>query len=220
MVAAVSVPPLKYRSARWDLRGGRLARAVSTATAEICESGGRITTRIIQVLPAPDDLPFPHVSQAYVIERHVPGLDGRLLSDVAAPGITSLTAARADPGGLPAARPQPVGYRVSALIDATAANNPCYARAMVWIIIIGLIIAFLAIYAAIVLFFFKKLLRPRQGTAARKMRRAAGTSGLRQRLSDHGLARARHAPTDSLRQGTLSKHRRMLVSWARIGHRA
>jgi predicted transposase YbfD/YdcC len=61
---------------------------------------GRITTRTIQVLPAPDDLPFPHVSQAYLIERHVTGLDGKPLSDVAALGVTSLTAARADPARL------------------------------------------------------------------------------------------------------------------------
>jgi len=59
---------------------------------------GRITTRTIQVLPAPDDLPFPHVSQAYLIERHVSGLDGKPLSDVAALGVTSLDATRASPG--------------------------------------------------------------------------------------------------------------------------
>jgi hypothetical protein len=33
---------------------------------------GRITTRTIQVLPAPDDLPFPHVSQVFLIERYGP----------------------------------------------------------------------------------------------------------------------------------------------------
>ena len=58
---------------------------------------GRITTRTIQVLDAPDDLPFPHVSQAYLIERHVTALDGTPLSDVAALGITSLDATRASP---------------------------------------------------------------------------------------------------------------------------
>jgi len=34
---------------------------------------GRITTRTIQVLPGPDDLPFPHVSQVFLI-----GLAGRI----------------------------------------------------------------------------------------------------------------------------------------------
>jgi predicted transposase YbfD/YdcC len=61
---------------------------------------GRITTRTIQVMDAPDDLPFPHVSQAYLIERHVTGLDGTPLSDVAALGVTSLTATRAAPARL------------------------------------------------------------------------------------------------------------------------
>ena len=58
---------------------------------------GRIETRTIQVLDAPADLPFPHVSQAYLIERHVTALDGMPLSDVAALGVTSLDATRASP---------------------------------------------------------------------------------------------------------------------------
>jgi predicted transposase YbfD/YdcC len=59
---------------------------------------GRITTRTIQVLDAPPDLPFPHVSQAYLIERNVTALDGTPLSEVAALGVTSLAATRAGPG--------------------------------------------------------------------------------------------------------------------------
>jgi predicted transposase YbfD/YdcC len=58
---------------------------------------GRIETRTIQVLDAPGDLPFPHVSQAYLIERHVTALNGTPLSDVAALGVTSLDATRASP---------------------------------------------------------------------------------------------------------------------------
>jgi predicted transposase YbfD/YdcC len=58
---------------------------------------GRIETRTIQVMDAPGDLPFPHVSQAYLIERHVTALDGTPLSDVAALGVTSLDATRATP---------------------------------------------------------------------------------------------------------------------------
>jgi hypothetical protein len=49
------------------------------------------------VMDAPQDLPFPHVSQVYLIERHVTGLDGTPMSDVAALGITSLNATRAGP---------------------------------------------------------------------------------------------------------------------------
>src|SRR6266545_2735945 len=50
---------------------------------------GRITTRTIQVLPAPDDLPFPHVNQVFLIERYVTGLHGQPISAVAALGVAS-----------------------------------------------------------------------------------------------------------------------------------
>src|ERR1019366_5759055 len=51
---------------------------------------------------APGDLPFPHVSQVYLIERHVTALDGTPLSDVAALGVTSLDATRASPRAIAA----------------------------------------------------------------------------------------------------------------------
>ena len=70
---------------------------------------GRITTRTIQVLPAPEDLPFPHVSQAYLIERHVTDLDGNPLSAVAALGVASLPRQRRPCAPGPA-RPPPVGH--------------------------------------------------------------------------------------------------------------
>jgi predicted transposase YbfD/YdcC len=70
------------------------APVTHTATGR---SHGRIETRTIQVLDTPGDLPFPHVSQAHLIERHVAALDGTPLSDVAAPGVTSLDATRATP---------------------------------------------------------------------------------------------------------------------------
>jgi DDE family transposase len=41
---------------------------------------GRVTTRTIQVLPTPADLPFPHVNQAFLIERHVTDLHGQQIS--------------------------------------------------------------------------------------------------------------------------------------------
>ncbi len=50
---------------------------------------GRITTRTIQVLPAPEDLPFPHVSQVFLIERYVTDLHGQPVSAVAALGVAS-----------------------------------------------------------------------------------------------------------------------------------
>jgi hypothetical protein len=61
---------------------------------------GPVTTRTIQVLDAPQNLPFPHVSQVYLIERHVTALDGSPLSKVAALGVTSLAPARAGPGAI------------------------------------------------------------------------------------------------------------------------
>jgi Transposase DDE domain len=63
---------------------------------------GRIETRTIQVLPAPGGLPFPHVSRAYLIERHVTALDRTPISDVAALGVTSLDATRASPQAIAA----------------------------------------------------------------------------------------------------------------------
>jgi predicted transposase YbfD/YdcC len=63
---------------------------------------GRITRRTIQVLPAPDDLPFPHVAQVFLIERSVTDLQGKNLSSVAALGVTSRGSDRATPARLAA----------------------------------------------------------------------------------------------------------------------
>jgi predicted transposase YbfD/YdcC len=61
---------------------------------------GRIETRTIQVQPAPPDLPFPHTSQVFLVERGVTDLRGRSLSNVAIFGVTSLDTHRADPAAL------------------------------------------------------------------------------------------------------------------------
>jgi len=58
---------------------------------------GRITRRTIQTLPAPDDLPFPHTAQAFLVERTVTDMDGGNRSYVAALGVTSLTKQHAGP---------------------------------------------------------------------------------------------------------------------------
>jgi len=58
---------------------------------------GRVTTRTIQTLPAPTDLPFPHVNQVWLIERYVTDPTGAQRSAVAALGLTSLTDTRATP---------------------------------------------------------------------------------------------------------------------------
>jgi predicted transposase YbfD/YdcC len=61
---------------------------------------GRITTRTIQVLPAPNDLPFPHVSQVFLIERYVTSLDGQPISAAAALGVASPDPGQAGPAAL------------------------------------------------------------------------------------------------------------------------
>ena len=61
---------------------------------------GRITTRTIQVLPAPENLPFPHVSQVFLIERYVTGLHGQPISAVAALGVASPEPGQAGPADL------------------------------------------------------------------------------------------------------------------------
>ena len=61
---------------------------------------GRITTRTIQVLPAPEDLPFPHVSQVFLIERYVTDLHGQPVSAVAALGVASPAPGQASPADL------------------------------------------------------------------------------------------------------------------------
>ena len=69
---------------------------------ESTETGhGRITRRTIRVLPAPSGLPFPHVSQVWLIERYVTASDGKQ-SAAAQLGVTSHCAEQAGPAELAA----------------------------------------------------------------------------------------------------------------------
>lgn len=61
---------------------------------------GRITTRTIQVLPAPPELPFPHTAQAWLIERYVTDPTGVSTSAVAALGLTNLHTEQASPADI------------------------------------------------------------------------------------------------------------------------
>jgi predicted transposase YbfD/YdcC len=65
---------------------------VPIAIRDIDTGHGRVTTRTIQVLPAPADLPFPHVNQVWLVERYTADLAGTPLSAVAALGVTNLPA--------------------------------------------------------------------------------------------------------------------------------
>lgn len=60
---------------------------------------GRITTRTIQTLPAPEDLPS-HVTQVWLIERYVHNRAGNPISAVTALGVTNLTEDQAGPADL------------------------------------------------------------------------------------------------------------------------
>lgn len=63
---------------------------------------GRTVTRTIRVLPAPADLPFPHVNQVWLIERYTYDNTGTLIGAVAQLGLTSLSTAQADPAQIAA----------------------------------------------------------------------------------------------------------------------
>lgn len=70
--------------------------AIEHATVD--RGHGRIEVRTIKALPATDSIRdlFPHVEQAFLLERYVYAPDGTLLGAVAVLGITSLPADHAD----------------------------------------------------------------------------------------------------------------------------
>ena len=65
------LPVKENRKALFDALNGLPWQEVPIAHSATDRGHGRITTRTIQVLPAPEDLPFPHVSQVLLIERYV-----------------------------------------------------------------------------------------------------------------------------------------------------
>jgi len=93
-------PVKENRRALFDALNALPWGQVPIACTATDKGHGRITTRTIQVLPAPDDLPFPHVSQVFLIERHVTGLHGQPVSAVAALGVASPEPGRADAADL------------------------------------------------------------------------------------------------------------------------
>jgi predicted transposase YbfD/YdcC len=94
------LPVKENRQALFDALDALPWDQVPVAHTATDRGHGRITTRAIQVLPAPEDLPFPHVSQVYLIERHVTDLHGHPVSAVAALGVAarSRPAQRRRPG--------------------------------------------------------------------------------------------------------------------------
>ena len=94
------LPVKENRRALFDALDALAWARVPVAHTATDKGHGRITTRTIQVLPAPDDLPFPHVSQVFLIERYVTGLHGQPISAVAALGVASPEPGRADAADL------------------------------------------------------------------------------------------------------------------------
>jgi len=93
-------PVKENRRALFDALNALPWGQVPIACTSTGKGHGRITTRTIQVLPAPDDLPFPHVSQVFLIERYVTGLHGQPVSAVAALGVASPEPGQADAADL------------------------------------------------------------------------------------------------------------------------
>jgi predicted transposase YbfD/YdcC len=82
-------PVKENRAALYDALDA-LSWATTPIGHESTETGhGRSTHRTIRVLPAPPGLPFPHVSQVWLIERYVTTSDGKQ-SAAAQLGVTSL----------------------------------------------------------------------------------------------------------------------------------
>ncbi len=94
------LPVKENRRALFDAIDALPWRQVPVAHTATDKGHGRITTRTIQVLPAPEDLPFPHVSQVFLIERYVTDLRERPISAVAALGVASPAPERASPAEL------------------------------------------------------------------------------------------------------------------------
>ena len=67
------------------------------AHATTSRGHGRIETRTLQVMPAPPDLPFPHVQQVFLVERAVTTTTGKPTSNVAILGVTSMNPTRGTP---------------------------------------------------------------------------------------------------------------------------
>ena len=94
------LPVKENRQALFDALDALPWDQVPVAHAQTDRGHGRVTTRTIQVMPAPEDLPFPHVSQVWLIERYVNDLVGNPLSAVAALGVASPGPDKASPADL------------------------------------------------------------------------------------------------------------------------
>jgi predicted transposase YbfD/YdcC len=94
------LPVKENRRALFDALDALAWKEVPITHRDTDKGHGRVTTRTIQVLPAPPDLPFPHVNQVFLVERYVSDLRGRPISAVAALGVASPEPGQASPAEL------------------------------------------------------------------------------------------------------------------------
>jgi predicted transposase YbfD/YdcC len=94
------LPVKENRQALFDALDALPWDQVPVAHSQTDRGHGRVTTRTIQVRPAPEDLPFPHVRQVWLIERYVSDLAGNPLSAAAALGVASPGPDKASPADL------------------------------------------------------------------------------------------------------------------------
>lgn len=95
-------PVKENRRALFDALDALPWQSTPIAGSHIDTGHGRITRRTIRVLPAPPDLPFPHVSQVWLIERYVTDTTGAHLSAAAQLGVASHTPEQATPAQIAA----------------------------------------------------------------------------------------------------------------------
>jgi predicted transposase YbfD/YdcC len=94
------LPVKENRQALFDALDALAWTDVPIAHCSVDKGHGRVTTRTIQVLPAPPDLPFPHVNQVFLIERYVSDPHGGPISAVAALGVASPKPEQTNPANL------------------------------------------------------------------------------------------------------------------------
>lgn len=93
-------PVKQNRQALFDALNSLPWNRTPIAHSSVETGHGRITRRTIQVLPAPQDLPFPHVNQVWLIERYVTDSSGTPVGAAAALGVASHTTTQASPADL------------------------------------------------------------------------------------------------------------------------
>jgi predicted transposase YbfD/YdcC len=91
------LPVKQNRQALFDALDRLAWKDTPIAHSTIDIGHGRVTRRTIRILPAPADLPFPHVNQVWLIERYVTDTAGAHVSAVAQLGVTSHSTSQANP---------------------------------------------------------------------------------------------------------------------------